>query len=266
MTAYPNEQKYFSADQDRRVAAPVNPNDISRRGREPVKLSPEDIAVLKECDSESFYQRSLPLMAGYVIGAEVAFRKGLWQPNASFGKIPKMAAGLLGAYIFGRISYISVCTQRLKDLPNSEFGELLRKKAQGGFDEGGQSGFDQLTGRRDEPAPRASPYPYQPPREEIVHERAGEEQPGRKKSFEDLRNENRLMHAHNQYSQVVQQYGGSGAPPPQSPAPSPNSQPESFTDPFAPLTPPERDDSVFDAVTAKPKRVRRNAYGDVFEE
>lgn len=91
----------------------------------------EELRVLRQCNKESFYQRSLPLSTVLSIGTYYAVKNGFMKPNPNYGAIPKMAvAGIVG-YFLGKFSYQSKCAEKLMQLPNSPIGEMLRQRKHG---------------------------------------------------------------------------------------------------------------------------------------
>lgn len=96
-------------------------------------FSPEELAVLRDCNIESFYQRSLPIGIGLGVGTFLAVQRGIFKPSARFGPTPKvMVAGILG-YFIGKFSYQQKCAEKIMRLPNSRLAEALRRKRKGEF-------------------------------------------------------------------------------------------------------------------------------------
>ncbi|XP_041987239.1 OCIA domain-containing protein 1 isoform X2 [Aricia agestis] len=95
------------------------------------KFSAEELRVLKECNSESFVQRSAPL--GTLLGLATYFgvQKGHLKPNARFGAYPKVSLAVIVGYFIGKISYQQACAEKLMALPNSYLGQLLRDRRDG---------------------------------------------------------------------------------------------------------------------------------------
>ncbi|XP_043214622.1 OCIA domain-containing protein 1-like [Amphibalanus amphitrite] len=99
------------------------------------RMSADEMRVLRECNSESFYRRSVPISSAMMAGTLYMIRSGRWQPGRRFGVVPKVAvAGIVG-YFIGKISYMETCKEKLMRLPNSEIGRLLRKQRSGGVAE-----------------------------------------------------------------------------------------------------------------------------------
>lgn len=61
---------------------------------------------------------------------------GYLKPSLRFGPGPKMFLASIVGYFIGKLSYQSVCAEKLMALPNSQLGEILRKKK-------GQMGFQE---------------------------------------------------------------------------------------------------------------------------
>ncbi|XP_077302124.1 OCIA domain-containing protein asrij [Arctopsyche grandis] len=94
-----------------------------------LKFSPEDLRVLQECGKESFYKRSLPFSGILGIGTYSAIKSGFLKPSVRLGATPKVAGAIILGYILGKLSYRKICAERLMELPNSEIGNMLRKRA-----------------------------------------------------------------------------------------------------------------------------------------
>ncbi|XP_073788317.1 OCIA domain-containing protein 1 isoform X1 [Danio rerio] len=87
----------------------------------------EEKRVFRECNSESFWYRSLPFSAIAVGITQVLVAKGMLSPSPRFGALPKIAfAGIFG-YIGGKMSYVRVCQEKFMKLENSPLGEALRQ-------------------------------------------------------------------------------------------------------------------------------------------
>ncbi|KAI2651935.1 OCIA domain-containing protein 1 [Labeo rohita] len=87
----------------------------------------EERRVFRECNSESFWYRSLPFSAIAVAVTQVMVSRGILSPSPRFGSLPKVAfAGMFG-YITGKMSYMKVCEEKFRKLENSPLGEALRQ-------------------------------------------------------------------------------------------------------------------------------------------
>uniref|UniRef100_A0A8C1GXF4 OCIA domain-containing protein 1 n=1 Tax=Cyprinus carpio TaxID=7962 RepID=A0A8C1GXF4_CYPCA len=87
----------------------------------------EERRVFRECNSESFWYRSLPFSAIAIAATQVMVLRGILTPSPRFGSLPKVAfAGMLG-YISGKMSYMRVCEEKFRKLENSPLGEALRQ-------------------------------------------------------------------------------------------------------------------------------------------
>ena len=101
-------------------------------GPVPHRMSQDEMRVLRECNSESFYRRSVPISSALMAGTLYMIRTGRLQPGKRFGVVPKVAvAGIVG-YFIGKVSYMDTCKEKLMALPNSEIGRMLRKQRSGG--------------------------------------------------------------------------------------------------------------------------------------
>lgn len=99
----------------------------------------EELRVLRECNRESFYYRSLPIAAGFSAATFVAMKRGILKVNQRFGYTPKMIGAAFIGYFVGKISYQNICAEKLMQLPDSPIGEVLRKRK-------GRMGFQETLG------------------------------------------------------------------------------------------------------------------------
>ncbi|CAG4978061.1 unnamed protein product [Colias eurytheme] len=100
----------------------------------PYKFSPDELRVLKECNNESFFQRSLPLGTLLGLGAFFGVQNGHLKPNPRFGAFPKVTLAVIMGYFLGKLSYQQACAEKLMALPGSYIGQLLRERKEGKFD------------------------------------------------------------------------------------------------------------------------------------
>ncbi|XP_050540752.1 OCIA domain-containing protein 1 [Daktulosphaira vitifoliae] len=103
------------------------------------QFSPDEKRVMKECNRESFFQRSLPLSAILGVGSYMAVNKGYFKASPKWGPWPKVIVGGLVGYIVGKYSYQNKCAEKLMQLPDSEVGRLLRERRgqiRGDYNEG----------------------------------------------------------------------------------------------------------------------------------
>ncbi|XP_053559952.1 OCIA domain-containing protein 1 [Bombina bombina] len=83
--------------------------------------------TFRECNSESFWYRSLPVSAVSMILTQGLISRGLLTSSSRFGSLPKVAfAGFCG-YIAGKISYMKTCQEKFKKLENSPLGDAIRQ-------------------------------------------------------------------------------------------------------------------------------------------
>ncbi|XP_072931460.1 OCIA domain-containing protein 1 isoform X2 [Epargyreus clarus] len=92
------------------------------------KFTEEEIRTLNECNTESFFQRSLPLGTMLGLGTYAAVQRGTLKPNPRFGPYPKVTLAVVVGYFLGKLSYQRACAEKLMALPNSYIGQLLREK------------------------------------------------------------------------------------------------------------------------------------------
>jgi hypothetical protein len=84
--------------------------------------------VLKECNVESFYYRSLPIASVAMFATHFAVKSGYLKPNLKYGSILKvLGAGFIG-YFAGKFSYQRQCAEKIMRLPNSNLAEVLRRR------------------------------------------------------------------------------------------------------------------------------------------
>ncbi|XP_055702762.1 OCIA domain-containing protein 1 isoform X2 [Phlebotomus papatasi] len=108
----------------------------SQRPRHPMAnyhFSADELRVLKECNMESFYQRSLPLGTALGLAAYFGVKRGFFRPNAKYGAVPKVCLGVIVGYFFGKFSYQQKCAEKLMRLPNSKLAEILKQRKRGGL-------------------------------------------------------------------------------------------------------------------------------------
>nr|CAD7461658.1 unnamed protein product [Timema tahoe] len=101
----------------------------------PYKYTTEELRVLRQCNKESFYQRSLPFAAVLGIGAYLGVQAGYFKGHKKYGPTLKVMGGAVIGYFLGKLSYQSKCAEKLMHLPNSPIGELLRRRKRGGQQE-----------------------------------------------------------------------------------------------------------------------------------
>jgi len=88
-------------------------------------LSPEDQALLKDCNRIATIQRAIPTSVLFAGSVFLASHKGYIKNGV---KVKAFGAGLFG-YLFGRLSYQTTMMDRfLRELPNSEISQLIRKQ------------------------------------------------------------------------------------------------------------------------------------------
>jgi hypothetical protein len=121
-----------------------------------IQFSPEEMEVLKQCEVESLVQRSIPIGTALGVAAYLGVQRGLLKPSAKFGATPKILGAAFLGLIIGKLSYQGKCAEKLMQLPNSQVGELLRRRKQSGLLDGfssdgglSMSPFSQQTPQRD---------------------------------------------------------------------------------------------------------------------
>ncbi|XP_065367725.1 OCIA domain-containing protein 1 [Calliphora vicina] len=115
----------------------MNPNDPQQQPQHPLanyQFSSEELRVFRECNSESFFQRSLPLGTTFGLAAYLGVKQGLIPANIKYGSVPKVILGVIMGYFVGKFSYQQKCAEKIMALPDSRLGEILRqRKNQGGL-------------------------------------------------------------------------------------------------------------------------------------
>jgi len=94
----------------------------------PYKFSDDELRMLKECNTESFYYRCVPY--SFIAGglAYAAVSKGFLKGSPKYGALPKVALAIGAGYILGKFSYRSNCEEKIMTLPNSELAQMIRKR------------------------------------------------------------------------------------------------------------------------------------------
>lgn len=89
----------------------------------------EERRVLRECNHESFFYRSVPFSVVSMAVTQALVARGVLSASPRFGSLPKVAfAGFCG-YLAGKLSYMKTCQEKFKKLENSPLGEILRQRA-----------------------------------------------------------------------------------------------------------------------------------------
>lgn len=105
------------------------------------KFSQEEMRVMRECNRESFWRRCLPIGTAMGVAAYVGVNTGYLKRSPKYGATPKVVVSVIVGYFLGKFSYQTKCAEKLMQLPNSQIGEMLRKKRQGYFQESLDSGL-----------------------------------------------------------------------------------------------------------------------------
>ncbi|XP_073847645.1 OCIA domain-containing protein 1-like [Musca autumnalis] len=118
---------------------PMNPPD--QRPQHPLanyQFTSDELRVFRECNTESFFQRSLPLGTTFGVAAFLGVKQGFLAPNIRYGPVPKVILGVIVGYFLGKFSYQQRCAEKIMALPNSRLAEILRQRQS---QRGGGSGF-----------------------------------------------------------------------------------------------------------------------------
>lgn len=97
------------------------------------QFSPEEVAVLKQCDMEALVQRSIPISTIFGVGTYMLIQKGYLTVSPKFGAVPKCFAACIFGYFVGKLSYQQACAEKIMRLPNSKLAEALRRRKKGEF-------------------------------------------------------------------------------------------------------------------------------------
>ncbi|KAM9450059.1 OCIA domain-containing protein 1 [Clarias gariepinus] len=112
-----------SSDFTERAAEPSPP--VVGAGYTPTE---EERRVFKQCDTESFWYRSVPFSVGGMALTQLLITKGKLTSSPRFGSLPKVLfAGMCG-YFAGKMSYMKTCQQKFYSLENSPIGDALRQR------------------------------------------------------------------------------------------------------------------------------------------
>ncbi len=95
----------------------------------PQQMTADEQRILRECNQEAFFRRSIPFS---VIGAMAAFsagRAGMLRANPTYGHGPKMVVAGICGYFLGKFSYINECADKfLVQLPDSQVAKAIRQR------------------------------------------------------------------------------------------------------------------------------------------
>ncbi|KAL5011507.1 hypothetical protein ScPMuIL_010058 [Solemya velum] len=229
-----------------------------------MRLSSEEMKVLRECNSESFYYRCIPFGLGLMGVTQYSVNRGYLAGHPRYGALFKNFGALLAGYILGKISYQSKCREKILALPDSQLAETLRRKksglelipdtmalpdlstsektkAQGDY----KPSMDIDTDRRD--LPKGLDDTYRPSIDRTVPVRKEEQSAEPSLTYEELRKKNRELSRGAPQQSSPSQDRTTFLPPPESSSPRPP-------------PPPQRRPAFF---TDKPQA--KNQYGDVWD-
>jgi len=104
-----------------------HPSQVPRHAQN--QLGDAEMNVLRECQSESFWYRSLPLSGLLAAGAHFACKQGILRPNPNYGARPKVILGVIVGYFVGKFSYADACADKfLVQAPDSDIAEAVRQR------------------------------------------------------------------------------------------------------------------------------------------
>ncbi|XP_035515540.1 OCIA domain-containing protein 1-like [Morone saxatilis] len=88
----------------------------------------EEKRVFGECNTESFWYRSVPFSVAGMAVTQALVSRGTLSASPRFGSLPKVIfAGFCG-YLVGKMSYMKTCQEKFKRLENSPLGDALRQR------------------------------------------------------------------------------------------------------------------------------------------
>ncbi|CAG9761195.1 unnamed protein product [Ceutorhynchus assimilis] len=107
------------------------PGPNARQRPQPYQFSSEEMRVLRECNKESFFGRSLPFST--ILGGLTYYgiHTGLFKRSRSFGAVPKVTAAIITGYILGKFSYHQKCAEKFMALPDSKVGRMMKARRLG---------------------------------------------------------------------------------------------------------------------------------------
>ncbi|XP_064608962.1 OCIA domain-containing protein 1-like [Liolophura sinensis] len=95
----------------------------------PPDLSKDEIRVLKECSTESFWFRCVPLSLAMITATQFAVNKGYLARHPKYGSLLKsIGAGFVG-YVVGKVSYQGECRRKILALPDSRLADAVRQRS-----------------------------------------------------------------------------------------------------------------------------------------
>ncbi|XP_018431098.1 PREDICTED: OCIA domain-containing protein 1 [Nanorana parkeri] len=90
-------------------------------------LTQEEAKVIKQCNSDSFWFRSVPFSVMGMTATQVLISRGFLTTHSRFGALPKVAfAGTVG-FMAGKLSYYNACKEKILKLENSPLAEMLHQ-------------------------------------------------------------------------------------------------------------------------------------------
>lgn len=220
----------------------IDPSVLPEKGGAPLPtpLSPLEMKILRECQVESYWYRSLPISAFLGAGALVGVRTGYLRPGANYGAAPKVIMASIIGYFVGKFSYANACADKfLSQAPDCSISDGIRLRR----------GLPAREHSDSEPIPTYQGSEHEPStgyqgivtREENVTSDTPQVTPG---TYEALRKRNREQY----------EAGIVGRPVINNTLPS-----GAHTHAPAPAVPPYKDE---DLVPSKLPKARSNKYGD----
>jgi len=106
-----------------------NRNPAGQQNQQGNQLTKEEREIFNQCQSESYWYRSLPFSVALGCAANFMVRAGILAGHSKYGPWPKtvLFAGI--GYFAGKLSYAENCKDKfVSQLPNSSVGRIIRKQ------------------------------------------------------------------------------------------------------------------------------------------
>ncbi|XP_022537411.2 OCIA domain-containing protein 1 isoform X1 [Astyanax mexicanus] len=87
----------------------------------------EENKIFRECGSESFFSRCLPMALLGLIIIPIIFPKGSRFASSRVGLVPEIMLFGAVSYIVGQYSYLNACKEKFMNLRDSPIGKSLRQ-------------------------------------------------------------------------------------------------------------------------------------------
>ncbi|CAN2388461.1 Ovarian carcinoma immunoreactive antigen (OCIA) [Pristimantis euphronides] len=88
----------------------------------------EEARVLRECNTESFWYRSVPFSVVSMLATQALIQRGKITTSSRFGSFPKLAFAAVFGFLAGKFSYIGTCKDKFLKLENSQVAQVIRQE------------------------------------------------------------------------------------------------------------------------------------------